>query len=382
MVERGHHGGAALSVDVKKNIIHMYYNVLMTVEEIAPLIKSPRRLLCGVNVRTVQDVLDFFELWHHVEDVPRAPRTSRMPEAHFEVLLEIVNQTPWFFLDEIAAEMLSRCHVPYHSGYCYAMLKRRGHSLVVMRRIARQRDEDQRFRYFLALSKILIRSSQLVFADEVGQDGRGSRRRRGWSLPGKRCDITEFLNRGKHISILALYSNEGFVNFNFKEGGYSAEDFMDAVKFMIIPHLQPYPQDNSILVLDNCQIHHTFGEALREMVEAAGAKLLFLAPYCPIDNPIECAFSSFKACWRRHGHWLDMPPLHEKIDFCFRSCGSNGAAAVKTYRKCGYIQNNNDHSSSSSLQAQIFRFNTNTNTSSTNTSSSYNYITLHSNIEF
>jgi len=71
-----------------------------------------------------------------------------------------------------------------------------------MRRIARQRDESKRFRYFLALSKVLMRPSQLVFADEVGQDGRGSRRRRGW-VAG--CDIREFLNRGKNVSILALY---------------------------------------------------------------------------------------------------------------------------------------------------------------------------------
>jgi hypothetical protein len=36
-------------------------------------------------------------------------------------------------------------------------------------------------------------------------------------------------------------------------------------------------------------------EELRWMVEAVGAKLPFLTPYCPIDNPIECS------CWRRTG---------------------------------------------------------------------------------
>ena len=73
------------------------------------------------------------------------------------------------------------------------------------------------------------------------------------------------------------------------------------------------------------------------MAEAAGAMLLFLAPYCPIDNPIEYAFSSLIVCWRRHGRWLNDAPLHVKIDFCFRSCGSNGAAPADTYRKFGYV---------------------------------------------
>jgi hypothetical protein len=68
-----------------------------------------------------------------------------------------------------------------------------------------------------------------------------------------------------------------------------------------------------------------------------GAKLFFLAPYSPIDNPIEMAFSSFKACWRLHAEWLDQLPIDLKIDFCLKACGSQGAAAVATYRKCGYF---------------------------------------------
>ena len=322
---------------MKKNIVHLYYDLLLTPEEIAPLILSPRKASGGVGVRAVQDVLDFFEVYHHVENHLRAPRALKMPEAHIVMLVEIVKRTPWLYLDEISAELESACHVQYLPGYCQAMLKRRGYSLQVMRRIARQRDEDKRFQYFLDLTEVLMRPSQLVFADEVGQDGRGSRRRRGWGEVGGGCDIREFLNRGKHISILALYGITGFIDFDHKEGGYSAEDFMDAVEYMVIPHLRPYPQDNSIFVLDNCQIHHTYRVALRAMVEAAGAKLLFLAPYSPIDNPIEYAFSSFKACWRRNGHWLVEAPVHVRIDFCLKSCGSNGAAAAATYRKCGYV---------------------------------------------
>ena len=105
---------------------------------------------------------------------------------------------------------------------------------------------------------------------------------------------------------------------------------------MIIPHLRPYPEDNSILVLDNCGTHHVYAQLLYDMVTAVGAKILFLAPYSPIDNPIEFAFNSFKACWRLNGYWLNDMPLHMKIKFCFDNCGSNGAAAVATYLKCGY----------------------------------------------
>jgi hypothetical protein len=65
----------------------------MTVQEIAPLIVrvvSPRKLLGGVVVRTVGSVLDFFEVYHHVEGVLQASRGLK-----------------------ISAELDTRCYVQY-----------------------------------------------------------------------------------------------------------------------------------------------------------------------------------------------------------------------------------------------------------------------------
>ena len=92
----GSYGGESLTAAVKKNIVHMYYDLLLTPEEIAPLILSPRKALGGVGVRAVRDVLDFFE------DVPRVHRAVKMPEAHIVMLIEIVKRTPWLYLDEIS----------------------------------------------------------------------------------------------------------------------------------------------------------------------------------------------------------------------------------------------------------------------------------------
>ena len=53
--------------------------------------------------------------------------------------------------------------------------------------------------------------------------------------------------------------------------------------------MNPYPQDHSILILDNCQIHKT--NALREIVEGHLVAMVFLPPYSPDFNPIEESFS-------------------------------------------------------------------------------------------
>ena len=98
-----------------------------------------------------------------------------------------------------------------------------------MRRKASQRNEYKRFLYWSEIRDLQAHPRQLCFCDEVGQDGRGSRRRRGWGPDGDGVEITEFLHRGKHISILALYGYEGFIDFDWLEGGYKANDFLSAV---------------------------------------------------------------------------------------------------------------------------------------------------------
>ena len=142
--------------------------------------------------------------------------------------------------------------------------------------------------------------SQLCFADEVGQDGRGSQRRRGWGPKGDDVIITEYLNRGKHISVLALYGYEGFMAFDWKEGGYDGDAFLSAMELTICPHFQRYvigfPKPRSTFTLDNFPAQKMHEAELRALVEGkCGAKLTFFAPYSPIDNSI-----SFPSPTKRH----------------------------------------------------------------------------------
>jgi hypothetical protein len=64
----------------------------MTPGEIAPLTVSPRKVSGGVDVRTVRDVLDFFEVYHHVKDVLQAPRGLKMHVPHVDRWVHVVHQ--------------------------------------------------------------------------------------------------------------------------------------------------------------------------------------------------------------------------------------------------------------------------------------------------
>ena len=84
--------------------------------------------------------------------------------------------------------------------------------------------------------------------------------------------------------------------------------------------MQPFPAQNSVIVLDNCQIHKH--PDIQEMIEERyvlffclsslrcpltyihrGMQYEFLPPYSPDYNPIELAFLAMKYHLRRNGSY-------------------------------------------------------------------------------
>lgn len=75
--------------------------------------------------------------------------------------------------------------------------------------------------------------------------------------------------------------------------------------------MNPYPYPNSVLIMDNCSIHH--GGRVAELAKARGVRLLYLPPYSPDFNPIEKAFGILKAHLRRNQLMANTGPA-EKCD--------------------------------------------------------------------
>lgn len=94
--------------------------------------------------------------------------------------------------------------------------------------------------------------------------------------------------------------------------------------------LVPTLRDGDIVVMDNLSSHKSI--EVRQIIETAGARLLYLPPYSPDLNPIEQAFSKLKAhlrkaaersipaLWDRIGAILDTFPAAECENF-FRHAG-------------------------------------------------------------
>lgn len=77
------------------------------------------------------------------------------------------------------------------------------------------------------------------------------------------------------------------------DGPINAQVFEAYVEQFLVPTLSP----GDIVVMDNLSSHKR--PKVRQLIEAAGATLLYLPPYSPDFNPIENAFAKLKALLRK-----------------------------------------------------------------------------------
>ena len=77
------------------------------------------------------------------------------------------------------------------------------------------------------------------------------------------------------------------------DGPINRDAFETYVARVLVPDLRP----GDVVVMDNLSSHK--GPRVREMIEAASARLLYLPPYSPDFNPIENAFAKLKTLLRK-----------------------------------------------------------------------------------
>lgn len=118
----------------------------------------------------------------------------------------------------------------------------------------------------------------------------------------------------------------GWVAPTVVDGPINGEVFLAYVHQQLSPSLRL----GDIVIMDNLSSHKRVG--VREAIEAAGARLVYLPPYSPELNPIEMAFSKFKqllrtaaarvveTLWQRCGEVLSSFRPGEFINY-IRHCG-------------------------------------------------------------
>ena len=133
--------------------------------------------------------------------------------------------------------------------------------------------------------------SRLVFIDEssvkTNMIRRYGRAKRGHRLvaavPHGHWKTTTFVGALRCDGLTAPLTIDGAIN---------GELFLAYVEQVLVPTLKP----GDVVIMDNLRSHKVAG--VREAIEGAGAKLMFIPPYSPDLNPIEQAFAKLKALLR------------------------------------------------------------------------------------
>ena len=118
-------------------------------------------------------------------------------------------------------------------------------------------------------------------------------RSHGRALRGQRLRAGVPHGHWKTTTFVAGLTLRGMIAPFVLDGPINREAFETYVEKVLVPDLR----SGDIVIMDNLSSHK--GSQVREMIETAGARLLFLPPYSPDFNPIELAFAKLKAMLRK-----------------------------------------------------------------------------------
>jgi transposase len=166
---------------------------------------------------------------------------------------------------------------------------------------------------------------RLVFIDETGANTKMARLH-GRAPRGQRLRGAIPHGHWKTTTFVGALRLTGMTAPMVLDGAMTGDWFLAYTQRVLAPTLRR----GDVVILDNLPAHK--GTAVRQAIEAAGARLLFLPPYSPDFNPIENAFAKLKAMlrkaaartveqlWRAIGECLDAFTPNECANY-FANCG-------------------------------------------------------------
>jgi transposase len=135
-------------------------------------------------------------------------------------------------------------------------------------------------------------ASQFVFVDECGSNialtplyARAPK--------GQRAIDSVPRHRGKNTTLIASLTLDGIGASMILEGAANGAAFEMYVEHILVPSLHK----GQVVIMDNLRVHKS--ARVRQLIEEAGAQLLFLPAYSPDFSPIEETFSKIKTFLRR-----------------------------------------------------------------------------------
>lgn len=140
-----------------------------------------------------------------------------------------------------------------------------------------------------------IAPEHLIYIDETGIDNNMSKLR-GWAEKGCKSFAEALGFRTKRITLIAgyCYGTKELIAPMEYDGYTNSEVFITWVERFLCKELKP----NQVVIMDNASFHKS--TKVKDLIENAGGKLIYLPPYSPDLNPIERVWANLKRLIRFH----------------------------------------------------------------------------------
>ncbi len=147
----------------------------------------------------------------------------------------------------------------------------------------------------------------------------------GWARRGDECVGVQISIGGHNFSVIAAYSNLGFLCWSIYQDSVSTLEFIHFVRENMVGMVR----EGELVLLDNASVHKTEAAhaALEEVCEG---RFMYAPPYSPHLKPIELGFSNIKGYLREREAEAVLDPIGAiNAAFSYYALGGAGAGAGK-----------------------------------------------------
>ncbi|KAF7337054.1 Tc1-mariner class transposase [Mycena venus] len=228
----------------------------------------------------------------------------------------IYQKDPDIYLDELQFWLTIHHDIAISISALQENLDAVGLDRKILHKIARECDQQQWDDYWDVVNNDLSGDSDLfIFADKTSKNDHTLARKYGRAPSGMRATTDAYaFNRDIGYSVGAAMSKEGYLAVKVLPGAFDSWDFLEFVSEQVVPLMNAWPQKHSVLVIDNCRIHHN--DVLLEIIAANKSLLLYLPPYSPNLNPIKESFIKAHMCCHNAEILATADPIVAILEAC------------------------------------------------------------------
>lgn len=266
---------ASLSDDLKRLIVTWYFEEGLTYREI----KDRAQCSIGLVSKVLRNYEDFGQVVNPFRK--RTGRPSMIEDGDIKYISSLLDANPVLYLDELQQRLHSARNIYLAIATLSRLLIRYGLTRKHIQKVAMERNEELRTLWEADMAEYTD-PDIFVALDESAVDNHTVQRQYGRSMAGAPCVQWATFLRGIWYSVLPALTTEGIIALDIFEGSVTEERFMTFIHEQVVcptsghclrklaksylqcPQLNPYPQKRSVVLLDNCSIHHD--EELRRMI--------------------------------------------------------------------------------------------------------------------